>query len=1118
MLSRLCFPPRGYIFSFNRDRRSPELELARSKQRMKLNRSPIERSASRAWIPIAVLAGMLALTGTTAFYIQQSVKANDRVRFEKSVQEISGAINGELDTCTALLRSAAGLFAASKSVEPDEFQKFVAHLNLPRHYPGVQGIGFSVRLQPNQKDQLVATMKKAGNSNFKVWPEGERSEYHAIVYLEPLDRRNRAAIGYDMFTESVRRTAMEQARDAEVPIASGKVTLIQEIDADKQSGFLIFAPVYQNDHRTDSVKDRRDALIGFVYAPLRAGDLLRATVAGLEYKGLDFEVYDGASPSPNALLYDSGEPSNTETKPRYTSQELITIDERPWTLRFKSNPQFDSGSPLTLGLLTLLGGGLLSILLFTLTTAQTRARVLGERALRELKQRERSLRKSFDNQKQAETAVRKSEEELRVANYRFRVAEEASKSFHYDWNLETDSVVRSENFSQVLGYQPGEVAPTWEAWKALAHPDDFGITKNEAIEHLNRLPHDTLEAEYRVRHKDGSYRDLYNRGIILRDEHGKARRVIGQTVDITERKLAEVKLLEANQQAIVQYEHLLERIASLAQALGAARELPPIFRALGEFATASAPCNGFFVSLYDAERDVRTAAYGCGDGIELDVSELPPMPVTTAGPNSRAVRTGEIVITKDYMKSTSGYLQVIVGPENYKRPQSSMAIPMSVLGRVIGTIEVQSYETNAYHEEHATAMRMAANLTAVAIENAQLLARESQARAEAEESNRLKDEFLATVSHELRTPLTAILGWARMLDSDDLKKEAAARAIQTILRNAKSQAQIIDDILDVSRIVTGNLNLNFEPTDLAPVIEAAINVVRPAAEAKHISIVTNFDAQPAVVSGDGQRLQQIVWNLLSNAIKFTPEHGCVEIGVHEVASHVTINVRDNGQGISAGFLPHVFERFRQADSSTTRAYGGLGLGLAIVRHLVDAHGGSVNAESDGEGKGASFTVTLPVVSMSAISDRASEPKAEQISFDQPSLNGVHVLVVDDDATTLEMIAAVLSGREAKVTAVSSARDAITAIKASKPDILVSDIAMPDQDGYELIEKIRQLDPESVATMPAVAITAYAGEGDRRRALNAGYQSYLPKPIEPAELVAIVAELMTNQRGQAPFLT
>jgi len=434
---------------------------------------------------------------------------------------------------------------------------------------------------------------------------------------------------------------------------------------------------------------------------------------------------------------------------------------------------------------------------------------------------------------------------------------------------------------------------------------------------------------------------------------------------------------------------------------------------------------------------------------------------------------------------------------------------MSVLGRVVGTIEVQSYTPHAYKAEHATAMRMAANLTAVAIENAQLLARESQARTEAEKSNRLKDEFLATVSHELRTPLTAILGWAHMLDSDKLADVQAQRAIQTIQRNAKAQGEIIDDILDVSRIITGNLYLNLQPTELTRVIEGAINVVRPTAEAKKISVETELGDHPALVSGDAHRLQQIVWNLLSNAVKFTPVGGKVRIRTFDDATQVHLEIADNGQGIRADFLPHVFERFRQADSSTTRKHGGLGLGLAIVRHLVEIHGGSVHANSEGEGRGATFTVTLPLLlGDELIAADAPETISNQIQT-QLELKGVHVLLVDDDAGTREMITAALNERQARVTAVASAQEALSEIKRARPDVLVSDIAMPVQDGYQLIEEIRALELGQAKTLPAVAITAYAREEDRRRALAAGYQSYLPKPIEPAELIAVVAELMSE---------
>ena len=567
---------------------------------------------------------------------------------------------------------------------------------------------------------------------------------------------------------------------------------------------------------------------------------------------------------------------------------------------------------------------------------------------------------------------------------------------------------------------------------------------------------------------------------------------------------SEAAINEANQRALHEYERLLERISSLSQALGTARELITIFHGLREFTKVSVPCNGFFVSLYDPARDVRTACYGWGDGDEIDVSALPPMPVTERGPNSRAVRTGQVIITNDYMRATSANLSVIVGPDNGLRPESSLAVPMTVMGRIIGTIEVQSYQKNAYKPEHVTAMSMAANLTAVAIENVRLLKLERTAREVAEESNRLKDEFLATVSHELRTPLTAILGWARLLEGGGLDHEVTQQAIETIWRNAKAQAQIVDDILDVSRIITGNLYIDLHPIEVAPVVQNAINVVRPTADAKGIRIEAEIDNTPAMVSGDANRLQQVIWNLLSNAVKFTDSGGRVYVKVSQANSAIEISVTDTGKGISREFMPYVFDRFSQADSTTTRQHGGLGLGLAIARHLVEIHGGTIRAASRGEGHGATFTITLPLLESAAKTADLAPATEKSLARGAQLLSGVNVLLVDDDSDTLTLMATALTRRQANVTAVSSAGEAIRAIREKRPDVLVSDIAMPDEDGYGLIEKVRSLEKGETQSIPAVAITAYAKDEDRKRALSSGFQIYLAKPIELTELVSVVA--------------
>jgi len=394
--------------------------------------------------------------------------------------------------------------------------------------------------------------------------------------------------------------------------------------------------------------------------------------------------------------------------------------------------------------------------------------------------------------------------------------------------------------------------------------------------------------------------------------------------------------------------------------------------------------------------------------------------------------------------------------------------------------------------------------------NEQLLlsgTRQHELTENAERANRLKDEFLATLSHELRTPLTAIIGWSDMLGSPKLDPATSSRAISVIRRNALIQVQMISDLLDVSRIITGKLRLSVQPVDLGTIIIAAVDGMRPAAEAKGIRLELQLDSPAGQVSGDPDRLQQVVWNLVSNAIKFTPKGGRVMIRLERVESHVEITVSDTGLGIAPEFLPHVFDRFRQADATSTRVYGGLGLGLAIVRQLVELHGGTVGAKSAGEGHGATFTISLPLAAVRGAADDMHSQAFTSSEFDcPPRLEGLRVLVVDDEAETLEMLQFILEGCGARVRTANSAAAALEAITEDVFDALISDIGMPEEDGYSLIAKVRALGKERGGSVPAAALTAYAGEGDRIRVLRSGFQIHVPKPVSAKELVAVVANL------------
>jgi signal transduction histidine kinase/ActR/RegA family two-component response regulator len=383
---------------------------------------------------------------------------------------------------------------------------------------------------------------------------------------------------------------------------------------------------------------------------------------------------------------------------------------------------------------------------------------------------------------------------------------------------------------------------------------------------------------------------------------------------------------------------------------------------------------------------------------------------------------------------------------------------------------------------------------------------------EAGEAARAKDEFLAILSHELRTPLNAVYGWARMMQDARLDDAQRARALEVIVRQSNAQLQLIEDLLDVSRVVSGKMRLEMRPVDLAAVIEQAVDAVRPAADAKGIRLQTALDGRGAPVIGDAARLQQVVWNLLVNSVKFTPSGGRVEVRLERTDSHVSIVVEDTGSGIPAEVLPFVFDPFRQANSSSTREHGGLGLGLALVRHLVELHGGTVIARSEGAARGATFAVTLPLAIAPSATPMAAAGAHDVASSRGERLDGVRVLVVDDDPEAAELGEVVLSGAGAIVRVAATAADALDALRTWRPDVLVSDIEMPVEDGYMLIRKVRMLDAAEGGGIAAVALTAYGRAQDRAAALAAGYDMHVPKPVDPGELTAIVASLALHARG------
>ena len=447
-------------------------------------------------------------------------------------------------------------------------------------------------------------------------------------------------------------------------------------------------------------------------------------------------------------------------------------------------------------------------------------------------------------------------------------------------------------------------------------------------------------------------------------------------------------------------------------------------------------------------------------------------------------------------------------------PHSELAAELGVGSLVIapfvmegrrGALSLVSSEPQRFPPSDVAVIEDLVRRFQVAIDRVQLF-------REAQDANRLKEEFLATLSHELRTPVNAILGWARILRTRPLEG-GILQAVEVIERNAKAQTRLIEDMLDVSRIVTGKLTFNLETIDLATVIGAALDSVRPAAQAKNIQLVEHVDPTTSPIQGDAHRLQQVIWNLLSNAIKFTQPGGVVAIALHGSRTRVEVTVSDTGAGIRREVLPFVFDRFRQADSSTTRAHGGLGLGLAIVRHVVELHGGTVEAHSAGEGKGATFRLELPIRDARIPGGTEGRPMVDEDDVAaawEPLLQGRRVLVVDDHADARQLIGGILEASGASVISTASSREAFDALSRSAPDVLIADIGLPEEDGYALIRRIRRLDPDHGGRIPAIALTAYARAEDKERALAAGFQRHVAKPVEPHALVRIVVSTLEER--------
>ncbi|MGF1933673.1 MAG: AAA family ATPase [Nostoc sp. ChiQUE02] len=567
------------------------------------------------------------------------------------------------------------------------------------------------------------------------------------------------------------------------------------------------------------------------------------------------------------------------------------------------------------------------------------------------------------------------------------------------------------------------------------------------------------------------------------------------------------RLYQEAQQAQKMAERALERIArlqSITAALSESMTAAQVSEVIVDQSMAGLGASCALVALLNESKTELEIVRAVGYNQDL-VNTWRNFAIDSPSPLAEAVRTGKPIWAEPTENRVARYPHLAQVYAQYDF-EAWISIPLIVEGWAVGGITLGFTQSQQLSGEDQAFILAVAQQCAQAIARSHLYEAELMARSAAESANRIKDEFLAVLSHELRTPLNPILGWTKLMQSRKLDQATSDRALETIERNAKLQTQLIEDLLDVSRILQGKLNLNFGRINLVSVIEAAIETVHLSAQAKSIQIQTSLESFVGKVLGDPNRLQQVFWNILSNAIKFTPTGGQVKIKLKQVGSQVQICVTDTGKGIAPEFLPYVFDYFRQADGATTRKFGGLGLGLAIVHHLVELHGGTVQAESLGEGQGATFTVRLPYLQDESKGIKDVKDNSSLVAAQLSPLSGLEILVVDDDADMREFLPFMLEQYGATVTVVASAIEALTTLSQSLPNLIVSDIGMPEMDGYMLMQQIRSLEPEQGGTIPAIALTAYAGEIDRQQAIAVGFQQHISKPVDPEELVKAIVSL------------
>jgi len=1055
------------------------------------------------------ITSLLATAGMWK-YAQRNAENELQSEFDFHAHETTDFIAQRMATYIQVLFGVRALFSGTEAVTREQFQAYISSLRLEEQYPGIQGLSHAPLIAHEQKAQHVAEIRKQGFPDYTIKPAGEREVYTPVIYIEPFSGRNLDVLGYDTFSEAERRATMLQARDSDSASVSGKLTLVQETDEHVQAGFLVFLPLYRQGMPHDTVEHRRRNIYGWVTAVFRMGDLMAGLGDGHSNE-LALQIFDGEALSDHTRMYASKDAHAQidSDKPQLTSIQRIPLADHLWTIVIQSTPIFEARFSDKTPLIVAFTGIAFTLLLTMLAQALVRSSRIASK-------------------------LAESEE-------RWRFALEGAGDGVWDWNIVNDEVTFSRRWKEMLGCAENELENDFSEWKKRVHPDDLDGAMADITEHLEgKTP--AFINEHRLLHKDGLWRWILDRGMVTsRGQDGKPLRMIGTHTDITEWKKSQDKIQRLTR--------LYSTLSHCDQAIVHSANRKELFP---EICQAAVTYGGFKMSwiglLDDAGLEINTAA-SYGEGTEylndIAISTKPGSP-SACGPVCIAVSEDHPVWYQD-----SQLYPITTTWQDYAKKygwRAAASIPLHHRGSVVGVFNLCAGDINAFDEEARELLIQLATDISFALDNFAEAVRRKQAEDElrdlnatlesrvrertnelmnakelADSASRAKSDFLSNMSHEIRTPLTAIIGFSEALLANDFSKKDHQDITTKIVRNGKHLQQIIDDILDLSKIEAGQLELEKVNTSLFVVMDEIDSMLGVCARDKGLEFSINYHFPlPEQIQTDPTSLKQILINLISNAIKFTVEgYVQVDVSCDDTFRNIYFEVSDSGIGMKHHEVEHVFDPFTQADSTTTRKYGGTGLGLSISSKLAMANGGKLPCVSE-SGKGSRFTLsttnnntgdTAVVSSMEQINNQKDEL---QVHPEIKPLTG-SVLLVEDNPDNQHLIAMYVGRTGATLDIVENGQEGVDKALTTDYDLVLMDMQMPVLDGLEAIKLLR----ENGYTKPVISLTANAMLSNREKCLAAGANDYLVKPINLAKFYETLNKYLAEAEqitGSEPDIT